>query len=78
MVGVICWCAFAIYFELEMLNLYRCILELEELEFHDFKLILTPLMIGNKYAINLAKNLVSHGMCKHIETIFHILRDQFE
>ncbi|GAU30142.1 hypothetical protein TSUD_360350 [Trifolium subterraneum] len=30
----------------------------------------------NKSAINLAKNPVSHGKSKHIETMFHFLRDQ--
>jgi len=34
------------------------------------------LLIDNKSAINLAKNLISHGKSKHIETTFHYLRDQ--
>lgn len=34
------------------------------------------LMVDNKSAINLAKNPVSHGRSKHIETRFHFLRDQ--
>jgi len=34
------------------------------------------LIIDNKSAINLAKNSVSHGKRKHIETTFHFLRDQ--
>ncbi|KAK2353501.1 putative mitochondrial protein [Trifolium repens] len=34
------------------------------------------LKIDNKSAINLAKNPVSHGKSKHIETRFHFLRDQ--
>ncbi|GAU37412.1 hypothetical protein TSUD_361170 [Trifolium subterraneum] len=34
------------------------------------------LKIENKSAINLAKNPVSHGKSKHIETRFHFLRDQ--
>ncbi|XP_039687863.1 secreted RxLR effector protein 161-like [Medicago truncatula] len=34
------------------------------------------LLIDNKYAINLAKNHISHGKSKHIETKFHYLRDQ--
>lgn len=32
--------------------------------------------VDNKSAINLAKNLVSHGKSKHIETQFHFLREQ--
>ncbi|GAU44503.1 hypothetical protein TSUD_122730 [Trifolium subterraneum] len=32
--------------------------------------------IDNKSAINLAKNHVSHGKSKHIETRFHFLKDQ--
>ncbi|WJX39045.1 hypothetical protein P8452_26635 [Trifolium repens] len=38
--------------------------------------ITVVLMIDNKSAINLAKNPVSHGKSKHIETRFHFLRDQ--
>lgn len=34
------------------------------------------LMIDNKSTVNLAKNLVSHGRNRHIETKFHFLRDQ--
>lgn len=34
------------------------------------------LMIDNKYAINLFKNLVLHGRGKHIETKYHFLRSQ--
>lgn len=34
------------------------------------------LCIDNKSAINLAKNPVSHGRSKHIETRFHFLIDQ--
>lgn len=34
------------------------------------------LMIDNKSAINLAKNPVSHGRSKHIETRFHYIREQ--
>ncbi|CAL0332983.1 unnamed protein product [Lupinus luteus] len=34
------------------------------------------LRIDNKSAINLAKNPVSHGRSKHIETRYHFLRDQ--
>lgn len=34
------------------------------------------LQVDNKSAIDLAKNLVSHGRSKHIETKFHFLRDQ--
>ena len=34
------------------------------------------LMVDNKSTINLAKNLVAHGRSKHIETMFHFLRDQ--
>ncbi|XP_019418504.1 PREDICTED: uncharacterized protein LOC109329279 [Lupinus angustifolius] len=34
------------------------------------------LRVDNKSAINLAKNPVSHGRIKHIETKFHFLRDQ--
>ncbi|GAU13535.1 hypothetical protein TSUD_346390 [Trifolium subterraneum] len=38
--------------------------------------ITVMLKIDNKSAINLAKNPVSHGKSKHIETMFHFLRDQ--
>jgi len=34
------------------------------------------LFVDNKSAIDLAKNPVSHGRSKHIETKFHFLRDQ--
>ena len=34
------------------------------------------LLVENKSAIDLAKNPVSHGRSKHIETKFHFLRDQ--
>lgn len=34
------------------------------------------IMVDNKSAINLAKNPVSHGRSKHIETKYHFLRDQ--
>lgn len=34
------------------------------------------LLVDNKSAINLAKNLVSHGRTKHIETRFHYIREQ--
>lgn len=34
------------------------------------------LHVDNKSAINLAKNPISHGRSKHIETKFHFLRDQ--
>jgi hypothetical protein len=34
------------------------------------------LLIDNQSAINLAKNPVSHGRSKHIETRFHFLREQ--
>ena len=34
------------------------------------------LLVDNKSAIDLAKNPVSHGRSKHIETKFHFLRDQ--
>lgn len=34
------------------------------------------LFVDNKSAINLAKNPVSHGRSKHIETRFHFLREQ--
>jgi hypothetical protein len=34
------------------------------------------LMIDNKSAIDLAKNPVSHGRSKHIETKYHFLREQ--
>ncbi|MCH80809.1 copia-type polyprotein [Trifolium medium] len=34
------------------------------------------LMIDNKFAISLAKNPVSHGRSKHIETRFHFIREQ--
>lgn len=33
-------------------------------------------MVDNKSAIDLAKNPVSHGRSKHIETKYHFLRDQ--
>lgn len=32
--------------------------------------------MDNKSAINLAKNPVSHGRSRHIETRFHFLREQ--
>ena len=47
---------------------------LDELKFEAKKPI--KLLIDNKSTINLAKNLVSHGRSKHIETIFHFLREQ--
>jgi KUP system potassium uptake protein len=34
------------------------------------------LLIDNKFAINLARNPVSHGRSKHIETRFHFIREQ--
>jgi hypothetical protein len=34
------------------------------------------LLIDNKSAINLARNPVSHGRSKHIETRFHFIREQ--
>jgi len=34
------------------------------------------MMVGSKYAIDLAKHQVSHGRSEHIETRFHFLRDQ--
>jgi len=34
------------------------------------------LKIDNKSAISLAKNPISHGKSKHIETIFHFIREQ--
>jgi len=34
------------------------------------------LLIYNKSAINVAKNPIAHAKSKHIETIFHYLRDQ--
>lgn len=36
------------------------------------------LLVDNKSAIDLAKNPVSHGRSKHIETKFHYLRQQVE
>lgn len=33
-------------------------------------------ILDNKLAINLAKNSISHGRSKHIETRFHYLSDQ--
>lgn len=36
------------------------------------------LLVDNKSAIDLAKNPVSHGRSKHIETKFHFLRQQVE
>ena len=47
---------------------------LDELKFEAKKPI--KLLIDNKSAINLAKNPVSHGRSKHIETRFHFLREQ--
>ncbi|XP_057452665.1 secreted RxLR effector protein 161-like [Lotus japonicus] len=35
-------------------------------------------LVDNKSAIDLAKNLVSHGRSKHIETKFHYLRQQVD
>ena len=37
---------------------------------------LVQILIDNKSAINLAKNPISHGRSKHIETRFHFLRDK--
>lgn len=34
------------------------------------------LQIDNKSTINIAKNLVFHGMSKHIEDRFHFLKDK--
>nr|KYP40196.1 Copia protein [Cajanus cajan] len=34
------------------------------------------LLVDSKSAIDLAKNPVSHGRSKHIDTKFHFLRDQ--
>jgi hypothetical protein len=34
------------------------------------------LMIDNKSAVSLAKNSISHGRSKHIETRFHFIREQ--
>lgn len=34
------------------------------------------LLVDNQSAINLAKNPISHGRSKHIETKYHFLRDQ--
>jgi len=34
------------------------------------------LLVDSKSAIDLAKNLVSHGRSKHIDTKFHLLCDQ--
>ncbi|GAU37611.1 hypothetical protein TSUD_365320 [Trifolium subterraneum] len=34
------------------------------------------LLVDNKSAINLAKNPISHGRSKHIETRFHFIREQ--
>jgi len=34
------------------------------------------LIIDNKSTINLKNNSLSHGRSKHIETIFHFLREQ--
>jgi len=34
------------------------------------------LQVDNKSTIDLARNLVSHGHSKHIETKFHFIRDQ--
>ena len=47
---------------------------LAELKCGSFEKI--ELQIDNKSAIDLAKNPVSHGRSKHIETKFHFLRDQ--
>lgn len=33
------------------------------------------LLVDNKYAINLARNIVTRGRSKHIETRFHYIRD---
>ena len=33
-------------------------------------------MVDNQLAINLAKNPIAHGRSKHIDTRFHLLRDQ--
>jgi KUP system potassium uptake protein len=38
--------------------------------------ITVVLKLDNKSTINLAKNPISHGKSKHIETRFHFLRDQ--
>jgi len=34
------------------------------------------LFVDNKSTINIAKFPVAHGICKHIETCYHFLRDQ--
>ena len=47
---------------------------LAELKCGSFEKI--ELQINSKSAIDLAKNPVSHGKSKHIETKFHFLRDQ--
>lgn len=47
---------------------------LEEIMIEVRKLV--QLMVDNKSAIDLAKNLVFHGMSKHKEKRFHFLRDQ--
>ncbi|MCH82412.1 gag-pol polyprotein [Trifolium medium] len=45
----------------------------------DIKIELTEpiqLLVNNKSAINLARNPITHGRSKHIETRFHFIRDQ--
>jgi hypothetical protein len=34
------------------------------------------MLVDNKFAINLARNPITHGKSRHIETKYHFLRDQ--
>jgi hypothetical protein len=34
------------------------------------------MLMDNKFAINLARNPITHGKSRHIETKYHFLRDQ--
>lgn len=47
---------------------------MKELKCEDMKPL--TLEIVNKSAISLAKNPISHGRSKHIETKFHFIREQ--
>jgi len=49
---------------------------LDDLKLDHVKLV--QLCVDNQSAINLAKNQISHGRSKHIETKFHFLREQVE
>ncbi|RDX68052.1 Copia protein, partial [Mucuna pruriens] len=55
---------------------YRKILEalMKDLQVENLGKI--KLLVGNKFAIDLARHLAAHGRSKHIETRFYFLREQ--